>query len=494
MRRLGHCGWMLVVSGCAFLIATTPPAPGAEDPDAPEGPKHTGRITGTVLSAATGKPIAGAYVGVGDFGDAGGSNLGRFQKQGLYAHTTTDAKGHFDLSGLALCDHPLVVTHRQFVRHDRLLDRDQLAVLGSGSDRPTANVEVRLQPAAEIRVTVLDATGKPVRQQLILRLEALDGHKFIPSGRQRHLSSFASSAWTERAAPGSFLFTELARGEYSLDVMQMTPKAVTYYGGIERVRAQTGETSDVQVKPADHQTRVELRVPEVPDDLPKEVPAMVVLNRNVGLLVWDDGLFHGPEDHRLGRIVLGALVYGPVSPGKAYQIDNLPPGTYSLFVGPVVAMKGVKVEVARGQQIHVEVPWVRPERVARVGLWRLDRRVQLQARQYTAKELCTLLTAAAKPGPEFQAHPSIRGQTLHFGAAKRSLWDVLERVYLKKRWTLVEEGEKTLILSPPRESPEPAAAREAAGDDGRLPPSALSHHQEAAHRQGTTSLIVPGSK
>jgi hypothetical protein len=477
MRRLPKLGKMLAVLPWGYLIVAMPSATGEKGPDSAEESRHPGRITGVVVGADSGKPVAGAYVGVGDFGDAGGSNLGRFREQGIYAHTETDENGRFVLAELALGEHPLVVTHGQFVRHDQLI--------GLTPDRPEAKVEVRLESGAKLGVTVLDAAGKPAPQQLIIRLEALDGHAFIPPGRQRHLSAFASPVWTERRTTGSFLFSELAEGEYSIDVMQMTRTATRYYGGIDRVEAKAGETQDVRVKPTDYQTRVTLRVPKFPDDLPREVPAMAVISRNAGLLLWDDGLLHGLEDHRLGRISLGALIYGPASPGEAYQVNNLPPGTYSFFVGPVVALKGVKVEVVRGQETSVEVPWVKPEKVARVGLWRLNRRVGLPAKEYTAEELCALLTAEAKPGPEFKAHPSIRGETLRFGPAKTSLWDVLEKIYLDKGWTLVEEGEKTLILGSPSKLRKPAARSGGAARRQR----ALSQRH-----YGRTSSRVPGLK
>jgi hypothetical protein len=181
-----------------------------------------------------------------------------------------------------------------------------------------------------------------------------------------------------------------------------------------------------------------------------------VINRSVGLLAWDDGLFHGPEDERLGRISLGALIYGPATPGQPYQVDNLPPGTYSFFVGPPVALKGVKVEVAAGQEATVEVPWVKPDGVAQVKLWTLRRRIKLPAKDYTAEELCGLLTAEAKPGPAFRAQSSIRSETVRLGPAETSLWEVLEKVYLEKGWTVAEEGEKTLILGPPPKPSRPA--------------------------------------
>jgi len=448
MWRVAESGEILVVLVCGCLIAAVSSVTGAEGDDSAAETRHPGRITGVVLSAASGKPIAGAYVGVGDFGDAGGSNLARFQQQGIYAYTETDEGGRFLLANLALGEHPLVVTHGESVRHDQQI--------GLGPDRPEARVEVRLKPAAKIRVMVYDAAGKPVARQLIIRLEALDGHAFIPPGRQRHLSAFASPAWIERSTTGDFLFSELSEGEYSIDVVQTTPTATTYYGGVDRMEVKAGEAKLVKVKPTDFQTGVSVQVPKFPDELPKEVPPMVVISRNVGLLIWDDGLFHGLEDERLGRITLGALIYGPVSPGKPYQVNNLPPGTYSFFVGPAVALKGVKVEVVPGQKTNVEVPWVKPARVAEVKLWRLHQRVELPAKQYTAEELCGLLTAAAKPGPEFIARPSIRGETLRLGPAKTSLWEVMEKAYLDKGWTLVEEGGQTLILGPPSKPSKPA--------------------------------------
>ncbi len=447
MRRVQKCGEMLVVLACACLLALLSSAGGAERPESQNEPKYPGRITGVVVSAATGKPVAGAYVGVGDFGDAGGSNLGRFQQQGIYAHTETDQNGSFVLANLALRDHPLVVAHGEFVRHDGLI--------GLAPDRAEAQAEVRLVSGAKIRATVLDAAGKPVREPLIIRLEALDGHAFIPPGRQRHLSTFASPTWTERKTMGDFLFAELAEGEYSVDVMQMTPTAITYHGGIDRVKVKAGETKQAQVKPADYQSRMDLQVPKAPEDFPK-VPVMVVINRNAGLLVWDDGLFHGLEDHRLGRITQGALIYGAASPGKPYQVNNLPPGTYSFFVGPVVALKGVKVEVARGQETAVEVPWIRPEQVGQVGTWTLKRRLRLEAREYTAREICELLTAKTESRPEIKAAPALEDEKVTPSPGERSLWEILEAVHVETGWVLREEGKSTLIFGPPSKARQPA--------------------------------------
>lgn len=139
----------------------------------------TGSISGIVVHSSVGKPIAGAYVGIGDFGDAGGSNLGRFRDQGQYAHTETDEEGRFVLKDVALGEHPLVVTHPEFVRHDQTVVAEQ--------DPPQSTHRIRMTPAAKIRVTVVDADDIHLPWLYFrIRLEALDGHTFLPPDKHRH--------------------------------------------------------------------------------------------------------------------------------------------------------------------------------------------------------------------------------------------------------------------------------------------------------------------
>ena len=179
------------------------------------------------MNSVTGEPIAGASVGVGDVGDSGGSNYSRHRQQGLHAKAQTDEEGRFVLEGVAFRDdHPLVVTHPEFVRHDM-----KVAVQRGG---PEPEIKVSLRPAAKINVTVVDSNGKPLEGFWLIRLEALDRRHFIPPGRDRHLSSFASSIWIELPKPKmkpdkkslsgttGFSFTELDSGEYSIDVIKFT--------------------------------------------------------------------------------------------------------------------------------------------------------------------------------------------------------------------------------------------------------------------------------
>jgi hypothetical protein len=421
-----------------------------------------------VVSAATGEPVSGAYVGVGDFGDAGGSNLDRFEKQGLYAHTETDEAGRFELSRIALVDHPLVVTHPEYVRHDESVS------LGPATLR--ADVKVSLKPAAKIRVTAVDADGQPLRDEFTFRLEALDGHSFIPPGKQRHLSSFASPSWMQDDVSGSFLFTELDEGEYSVDAMKRTVEPaphdrtithVDYYGGVSSVAVRPGELKEVTVPPQDYGTLVEIRLQgeALTTPAPPRV-AVLTISRNTGLLVWDVGWGQGPEFPCLGRVagnpliraLCGSAVWQEPAPTAPFpegpiRIRNLPPGSYSLFVYvfPQMVLEGRKVEVVRGQATRVTIDLELWEEMA-PNLRNLDRRVRLDSREHGVRELCDLLNTAVKPAPRFGAVPSLRDETVRFEAGEMTVWEILEKTHEQKKWVLREYQDRTLILAPPSDS------------------------------------------
>ena len=434
------------VLGALMLLAS-----GSSASDAPE---HPGTISGAVVSSTTGAPVAGAYVGIGDFGDAGGANLERFRKQGLYAETETDQQGRFALNGAAVPgEHPLVITHPEFVRHD------QTVALGG---RAEAEVEVRLKPAATIEATAVDAHGNALGGRVLVRLEALDGRRFIPPGRHRHLSTFASSVWLAKAKAGAFAFTGLDAGQYALDVLQLGDSQMRYHGGLARVEVELGRTEQAQVEPADHQTEVTIEIAKSPFD--PEIPPLVVVSRNPGLLLWCDGKTHSLEDPRLGRIVENALFYSPIESGGVYTVGNLPPGTYSVFGGAAVCMGGAKLTLAVGEKTTVEVPFVPPDAVARVNLSALGRRVNLEARAYTVEALCELLTAGTDGRVRFRADPAIRNETLEFRAEQVRMWDVVERLYLEAGLEIEEEGADGLVLVPASKAEALRAGRQRATD------------------------------
>ncbi|MGB2808754.1 MAG: DUF1573 domain-containing protein [Sedimentisphaerales bacterium] len=441
-----------------------PQEPIKAKPRAQEGSEHPGRISGVVVSSVTGEPIAGAYVGVGDFGDSGGSNYSRHRSQGFHDKTKTDEKGRFELGGLVFTDkhryleyHPLVVTHPDFVRHD-----EKIELLSSG---PVPDVKVSLRQAAKIDVTIVDAQGNPLEGQWLIRLEALDGRRFIPPGGDPHLSSFASSIWAHmpdlRAKMGvskGFTFTELDTGEYLIEAIRLhlvdkpTPQniwkpTITYHGAIPEIKIEAGQTNEVRIKPADYQTSVSINMPQDPVKKP-QIPPFVLISRNTGLLLWNDGKAHGPEDHRLGRLQKNALYYNLVVEADVFTIENLPPGSYSVFAGPIYFMSATRMEVSRGREVVVDMPPIQITEHAKVGLWTFNRKVKLQARDYSVSELCELLTDKTESNPRIIADPSIENEKLRFGKGEMSIWDVLEKLYLDKGWKVEEGAEKTLIIRP----------------------------------------------
>ena len=433
------------------------------------GPVETrGRISGVVVNSATGEPITGAYVGVGDFGDSGGSNYSRHREQGFHDKTKTDAEGRFELGGLTFTDkhrdleyHPLVVTHPDFVRHDRKIELP--------SDGSAPDVKVNLMPAAKIDVTIVDADGNPLEGQWLIRLEALDGRRFIPPGSDPHLSSFASNIWahmpdlrTKMGVSQGFTFTELDTGEYLIEAIRLhlvdkpTPQKIwessmTYHGAIEKLKVETGRTKQVQIKPANHQTEVTLKMPETPEIFSgkQEIPRLLTVSRKLGLLLWDTNKVYGLEDPRLGRLQKNAFFYTIMPNVDVFTIKNLPPGSYCVFAGPVMCMSAAKVDVVRGRQTTIQIPKVEFDGTpATVGVWTLDRKVKLQAKRYSVKEIVELLTEKTESNPRFTADPSIENEKFKFSEGQMPIWDVLEKLYLDKGWKVDEGEEKTLVLKP----------------------------------------------
>ncbi len=445
--------------------------------------ERPGKISGLVVSTTTGDPVAGAYVGIGDLGDA--PNLATaLAEQGRFAHTETNKEGRFTLSNLALCEHPLIVTHPEFVCHDRIITL--------GPQASHADLRIALKPAAQIHVAVVDATGKPVRDEFTFRVEALDGHRFIPPGRNRHESSFASPCWITDGQAGAVLFTELDEGEYAIDVMRATGEAAphqwvlvhtTYYGGLSPVTVRPGEKKDVQIRPQDNATLVKIKLSGPVLTTPTSpLVAGVILSRNLGLLVWDAGLGYGPEFPHMSRIHENALVrmghaqeryhekLGDRSwpttpfPEAPLEIRNLPPGSYSLFVSvvPHLVLKGAKVEVVRGRETLVPIELVQWKQLSQVNLLNMGRRVKLESKEYRVQELCDLLSATASPVPRFKAEPSLRNEILRFDKKNMSLWEIVEKIHADKGWRVVEEGNEALVFYRPSEVGVPAPSSQPA--------------------------------
>jgi hypothetical protein len=221
-----------------------------------------------------------------------------------------------------------------------------------------------------------------------------------------------------------------------------------YYAGVPSIELKTGGLTQIALKPQDHGTRLTVRLPEVPENVRRSVPSFVTLSRNPGLLLWHDGYAHGFEDPRLGRLMQQSLGIWVAPQAATFTIDNLPPREYSVFAGPPVLFQAARVNLATNGDEVIHLAWAEPKGMAQVRVDGLSGTVHLEQREYTAHELCEILTGATGAIPPFQAASSIRNERVEFMAQETSAWNVLESLYLSQGWTLHEEGAERLILGP----------------------------------------------
>jgi len=180
----------------------------------------------------------------------------------------------------------------------------------------------------------------------------------------------------------------------------------------------------------------------------QRIPPFVFISRNVGLLLWNDGKVHHPEDHRLGRLQKNALYFNMVTDGDVFKIKNLPPGSYSVFAGPVFFMSAVRMEVSSGAEVIVEIPSVKPSQQARVNLWTFDRKIMLKDGQQNASQLCELVSTKTDSNPRLVCDSSIENERLELGNREATIWELMEAIYLDRGWKLIEQGDRALLLCP----------------------------------------------
>jgi hypothetical protein len=461
-RALAISALMLVT---ALSLDRVPASPRPDEEVPAESDR--GEVGGTVIDAATGKPVAGAYVGVGDFGDSGGSNYERHRRLGLHQRGETDGEGRFVLGSLAftredsdLKSHVLVVTHRDFAPHreEFRLPRGQAVEIPG----QVVDITVRLDPAASVRVSVPEISKVPREFPVIFVLRALDGHRFIPAGRDPHLSAFASSTWQEVVKGDAFTFTQLRGGEYSIEVILRYAGSCVPFGlhyiGASRVRLEPGQGRETVIAHEDHGTHVGVLFPRPSSEAAKRPASnspgsVFVLSRNVGLCVWDDGRARSPEDARLGRILREALLVAPLTEVSEVDIFNLPPASYCVFAGPAPRLRAVSFKLSPEEaspfpKLDLSVPEKPSE--GRVRTDRLDRSVRIESRSYTLAEISGLMTKVTESAPRFEADPALREETIELQAGETSIWDVVEKLHVALGVAVEESGDDRLVLCPRR--------------------------------------------
>lgn len=160
-----------------------------------------GTIDGTILSAATGQPIANASVSL---------SITNNDREPL-AETITGQDGHFFFAQLGNGKYSLAATHRGFIpaAFDEHPTGSTAIVVGPGLI--STGLQFRLQPQAAIYGFVTEDSGDPVpRAQIIMSRVATDSNK-AGSAPARPQRSFAGE-------DGSFEITGLAPGKYYIAV------------------------------------------------------------------------------------------------------------------------------------------------------------------------------------------------------------------------------------------------------------------------------------
>ncbi len=465
------------------------PQPGTSDASAPSEdpapkPKESaevgGRIRGAVLNAATRAPVAEAQVAVGH--QLGDNDLKRIREQGveggLQITVQTDEEGRFVLDGVAFWDYHLLSVKRSgFVPHEEWVALSR--------DKPEVEVRVNLKLAATITVRVVDAEGNPSLGQIV-RIESKDGHALLPArGEWRPELPYR----TETARMGTCSFAGLPAGVYWVEAMRTGFSEVTYHGRwvspepgskyITYLPIKPGEAKQIEINSADNRTTLKVTLEKDPHAGPESGnrAALLILSRNRGLLAWAGRNFYHPEDARLARVMQYTLNtvtgdspndsrFGAVLMSDSpYTFLNFPPGTYALLALTwgdykwdnrnynAVYIRGTEVELSPGKEQIAEIPWVEPTGPSPINPRRFSNVVNLEAREYTAQEICDLLIKETGAQPfEIVAEPSIQRQKVALQAQELHIWDLLETAYVLRRWRLDADFEAKRVVLKPRTS------------------------------------------
>jgi TPR repeat protein/beta-lactamase regulating signal transducer with metallopeptidase domain len=349
-------------------VSGEPKDTAAASPSSPNGV-----IKGVVVNETTEEPVSGAFVAIDHTGDAGGSNLERFNKEGLYVVAQTDSEGRFRLDGVAVRDgHPFYVTAPGFVRHN-----DSISLT---PQRPELALDVQLRPGATIAVALERAAAAPPTD-LVFRLTAKDGRQFLAPREDW-------PAWPYRVEPardGAFEFSELAPGQFKVEGIQFAPGSITYLGAVETEVAE-GETKAVRIGSQPHDTKVTITTTRDPYQLKEQPRTVLTIGPELDLTL-PPGYFVHPEDDHLGKILANSIVRHPMISSQdfmqelpadppaatelSYEVTGLPEGNYTAAVytmGSYPNFKSLAVyprwmtfELKDHDAISVRIPWIEPK-------------------------------------------------------------------------------------------------------------------------------------
>ncbi|MCA9441058.1 MAG: carboxypeptidase regulatory-like domain-containing protein, partial [Candidatus Omnitrophica bacterium] len=310
-----------------------------------------GVLSGHILNASTGAPIADAFVAIDHSGDSGGANLERFKEEGIYATTRTGSDGAFVLDGLAYDPaHPLDVTHPGFIRDS--------SVIAITRVDPSREVDISLRPGGVIQGRVVNEAGDSLSLPLSLQLNSEDGRPFYPHDADWPASPNLSG---QSDYDGHFSFDGLDSGLFSVNAwIPLNQSEVHYYGGVSGIKVQTGATAEVELPP--FEDGGDLLVTLTGTTNPPKFQPIVIVSPDLHLLDLLGGPFH-PEDERIGDVLAGSMRWLRI-PDEEARFENLPEGEYAVLAFAnipagsgtaqgAVHVLGERVEVKSGEREEV---------------------------------------------------------------------------------------------------------------------------------------------
>jgi protocatechuate 3,4-dioxygenase beta subunit len=283
------------------------------------------RIAGTVVSAASGMPLAQTRVWINDVR----------HPEAVQAIMTSE-NGRFEFNQLGPGKYSLQGMRHGFIAASYDAHEEYATAIVTGAGIDTENLILRLTPAAVLAGTVLDESGEPVRQSTVT-LYREDHSLGVSQVVQINGTATDDLGFYEfaRLAPGNYFVSATAKPWYavhppfsespgesdssaverSLDVAYPT----TYYPDA----TDADQASPIPLKGGDH-FQVEIRL--------HPVPAL-----HLRFHVADQGR-NGLVAPSLGRRAFDSFEYIPndsmqsVSPG-VYELSGIPAGRYDLRVG-----------------------------------------------------------------------------------------------------------------------------------------------------------------
>jgi protocatechuate 3,4-dioxygenase beta subunit len=157
----------------------------------PAAPAVAGKVTGRVVNAKDGSPVAGADVRL--------LRRGTYSGQPPTRRTTTSTQGEFTFDAVAPGQYRLWAFHGNLASRTRMYQGETVAVAEDGATKP---VVLKMQPAIAVRVTVLaQPDGKPIpgaRVRLIWT--DTDRDHFTDAQGQVELRGLTPETWHVQAA------------------------------------------------------------------------------------------------------------------------------------------------------------------------------------------------------------------------------------------------------------------------------------------------------